>query len=538
MHFKRQNSTLGPKSDPVKRKTIQTFVATLALFLLLTNATFAQTQGRVVINEYMPRTSNSCGVTSEFVELLNFGPGPVNIGCYILTTGVYTVTIPANTILQPGQFYILAGTNVLSGTCGSVSAPAGGVPVNLNWNNCNCTNTPIPSANNTEGMMADDGYTPLVLLDPSLKVIDAVIRGLPGAATGPVTSSSANGQCTSQTFDIGTMNITYEVLGMATGIQNSFARSLDGDCNWLKQPSQSAGETNNRSGNGTDITYQFDMVNPTVCGDEQGTVSIYVKHSDYSSIFPMTYTLVLDSNKNGVFDFNDQYTSETVYNPPFIEINNLPVGKFNVTVASVKGCYLQTFPFEIFNCNPGTLPAKLTYFKNTSTRNGQHHLEWLLQDVQNLQSLVVEKGTADGKFVTEKIYTNEPGRGDKVFAYTAAASTAFPLYRLRILSKSGQPFYSTVVNTATPSPATAVRVGPNPATDHLDLHLSSLASQKIAFAIYNHNGQVVKRGDLLLKTGENKASIFLHSLLPGTYHLQLSGLAGQAQPFSFRFVKH
>ena len=70
--------------------------------MLLRSATFGQ--GKVVINEYMSWPSNGCGVTSEFIELLNYGPGPMNIGCYIITEGDYSITIPANTILQPGAF--------------------------------------------------------------------------------------------------------------------------------------------------------------------------------------------------------------------------------------------------------------------------------------------------------------------------------------------------------------------------------------------------------------------------------------------------
>ena len=518
----------------MKRKAIRISIAKLGLFLLLTNAGFAQLQGKVVINEYMPRTSNACGLSSEFVELMNFGPGPVNIGCYILTTGVYTVTIPPNTILQPGQFYVLAGKDVLTGTCGSVEAPAGGVPVNLNWNSCNCINKPIPTGGSSEGMMNDDGYTPLVLLDPSLNVIDAVIRNLPGAATGPVTSA-ANGSCTAKTFDIGTMGINYETLGMATGNQNSFARSLDGDCNWLKQPSQSAGESNNKSGNGTDITYQFDLVNPTVCGSEQGSVSIFVKHSNYASIFPMSYTIAFDLNRDGVFDFSDQYTTETVYDPPFIEINDLPIGRFRVTVASVKGCYLRTFPFEIFSCNPGTLPVKLSYFKNKGTRDGQHQLEWLLQEVQNLQSVVVEKSKGDGRFIVEKVVSGEAARGSKVFSYPTEATPAYPLYRLKITQKNGKPFYSPVVNVRSGSALPLVRFGPNPAKDRLDIQLSSASPHQVQYTLYNSNGVAVKRGQLPLNSGENHVSVPLSGILPGTYNLQL---ISAGQPFSFRFVKH
>jgi hypothetical protein len=520
----------------VKRKLPRAIAAQLVLLLLLTQASFAQQQGKVVINEYMPWTSNTCGTTSEFVELLNFGPGPVNISCYILTTGIYSVTIPPNTILKPGEFYVIAGRDVLPGTCGNVDSTS--VRANLNWNNCNCTNTAIPTSATSEGMMADNGYSPLVLLDPSLKVIDAIVRGLPGAATAPIVSSSVNGACTSRSFNLGTMNIDYEVLGMAPGSQNSFARTLDGDCVWLKQPNQSGNASNNRRGNITDISYEFIPINLTDCGDDQGTISIFVKHSNYSSIFPMTYTVVLDANNNKDFDSNDSYRTDTVYNPPFIEIANLPLGSYRITVASVKGCYLRTFPFDIITCNPGTLPLRLLYFKNSGSRQNQHYLEWLLQDVQNLQSIVVEKSVDGQTFSIEKIFFNENFRGDKLYSYATEASPNFVHYRLKLTQKNGHTFYSPVLNLQADLLPSRAWIGPNPVKDRLHLQIWSTTSQKTAYSIYNVHGQAMDRGSLPLQKGQNQLSIPVQSFPPGNYQLVINGPAGGKQPISLRFVKH
>jgi hypothetical protein len=519
----------------VKIKLSRAIAAQLVLLLLLTQASFAQPQGKVVINEYMPWTSNTCGTTSEFVELLNFGPGPVNIGCYILTTGIYSVTIPPNTILKPGEFYVIAGRDVLPGTCGNVDSTS--VRANLNWNNCNCTNTAIPTASNSEGMMADNGSSPLVLLDPSLNVVDAVIRSLPGAATGTVTSSSVNGACVSRTFNLGTMNITYEELGMAPGNQNSYARTLDGDCVWLKQPNQSGTASNNRRGNITDINYEFIPVNLTDCGDDQGTISIFVKHSNYASIFPMTYTIALDYDRNG-FDLNDEYRTDTVYDPPFIEISNLPIGRYRVTVASVKGCYLESFDFNIITCNPGTLPVKLAYFRNAGSSNGKHYLEWLLQEVQNLQSVIVEKGNREGVFVRERVLPNTGDRGTKQFSVPLTATPDYPLYRLRIVQKNGTAFYSNVIRLQEGASPELVRLGPNPATNQLDIQLNGMDGKTFVYSIIGINGTIAGRGTVQVHGNRATVSIPLHHIGPGTYQLQLAGGGAGSQPISLRFVKH
>lgn len=491
-----------------------------------------------MINEYMPWPHNACGVTSEFVELMNFGPGPVNIGCYVLTTGVYSITIPANTVLQPGQFYLIAGQDFLPNDCANVDSIPKGVHANLNWNTCNCTNTTIPQTG--EGMMKDDGNTPLILLDASQKVIDAVVRSAPSGTFAPITTSSVNGSCTSQTLDLSTKTINYELLGMAPGIQNSFARTKDGDCVWLKQPSVSGNASNNKWGKASDISYELDMVNPTSCDETgKGSVSIYVKHSDYASIFPMSYTISLDVNKDGKFDFNDQYETHYDYSPPFIEVDELPVGRFKLTVASSKGCYLENFDFTIIPCNPGTLPVKLVYFKNAGSKDQQHQLEWLLQDVQSMQSMVLQKSAEGEKFVTESVLVNDQTRGSKLYSLPVAATAAYRFYRLKITEKSGRSFYSPVINLSSGTPVGVNRVWPNPATDKLNIELATTGAQRMDYSIYNTSGLAVARGVLQLASGENTGVIPLSSSLPpGIYQLQMKSTEGGRQPFSFRFVKH
>jgi hypothetical protein len=508
------------------------------VFLLITQTCFAQAQGKVVVNEYMPWTGTSCGTTAEFVELQNYGPGPVDISCYILTTGIYSITIPKNTVLQPGDYYILAGQSFLPNNCANVDSAGVGVSVDLDWNSCNCTNLPIPTTGN--GLMTDggSGNTPLVLLDPALNIIDAVSRQTPSEPINTITSATTADGCVGKTFNIATMNPTYEVLGMAPGRANSFSRALDGDCNWMKDPQQSGNASNSRGDRTTDISYEFDMVNPTSCNDNpSGSVSIYVKHSNYASIFPMTYTIALDSDKDGRFEFEDQYTSVMDNEPPFIEIDNLPVGHFRVTVASSKGCYLRSFDFNIINCNPGVLPVRLVYFKNKGTHNQYQELEWMLQDVQNLQSIVLEKSGDRNTYEPVKIFANETARGSKLYSYTFPTASSPIYFRLKITQKDGQTFYSSVVNPFSGNKAANNRISPNPARDKINLQLFSEDKGRVAYIIYNINGLAVARGNFTLIAGSNNLYLPVQFLSAGTYQLQVTGLSPKEQPISFRFVK-
>jgi len=304
-------------------------------------------QGRVVINEYMPWPGSSCGTTAEFVELLNFGPGPIDVSCYILTDGDYTITLPKGTILQPGAFYVIGGGDTIEVPCANLDST---IRVNLNWNTCECTSSPIPTTG--DGFLTDGGSAneQVVLLDPLLKVVDAVARSLPVEPNSTLTSRSTAGSgCVDQTFNLNLMNPDYETIGQSAGRGNSFARILDGDCGWVKDPQQSAGATNNRDGETSSTQYNFYYVKATSCARD-GKVVVTVTAADYTNVFPMSYILAVDSNRNGQFDLNDQYLTGTVSTPNTLTFDSLPPGSYRVTLASVQGCNLHTFPFTIAGC--------------------------------------------------------------------------------------------------------------------------------------------------------------------------------------------
>ena len=168
------------KSRKPKKKTPRHLLRAACMLLLLLLNKSAFTQGRILINEYLSWPANSCSVASEYIELYNFGPGTVDLGCYVLTDGDYAITIPSNTIVQPGQFFVIAGQNSIPLGCANANRA---VTVNLNWNTCNCTSGPIPTTG--DGFMTDGGAgsEQLVLLDPSFKVIDAIVRTLSETST-------------------------------------------------------------------------------------------------------------------------------------------------------------------------------------------------------------------------------------------------------------------------------------------------------------------------------------------------------------------
>jgi hypothetical protein len=331
--------------NPGRNLPVKMILIMLLIHLQVSFSAFSQ--GRVVINEFMPWTSNTCGgPTAEFVELLNFGPGPVNIGCYILTDGDFSVTIPANTILQPGEFFVISGQNVIAGPCANIDST---ITVDLNWNTCNCTSGVIPGTG--DGWFTDGGSAneQVVLLSPTLSIVDAVVRSLPVEPSALITTSTAGGQCASGTFDLDLMAINYETIGESAGRGNSFARRLDGDCGWVKDPQQSANATNNTPGESSDVDYDFAVINASTCSNT-GTVDVIVNASSYTNIFPLNYTLAFDTDYDYVFELTDQYSNGTDNTPNTLTVSDLIAGNYRLTVGSTLGCNLQTFPFTILSC--------------------------------------------------------------------------------------------------------------------------------------------------------------------------------------------
>lgn len=502
---------------------------TLLFFLVLKTASFSQ--GRVVINEYLPWPSNGCGATTEYVELMNFGPGPMNIGCYILTDGDYAITIPANTILQPGAYYTISGTSTITYPCGSIDST---IHPQLNWNTCNCTNVPIPTTG--DGFMTDGGGASeqLVLLDPTLKVIDAVVRSSPETSSA-ITTSTAGGQCTSRSFDLDTMTIDYETIGESAGRGNSFSRKLDGDCHWLKDTHESGNASNNHPGDVSDVTYSFNYTQTQACPDN-GSVAVTVSASDYSDVFAMSYILAFDSDSNDIFEFTDSYIYDTVTNPNSIAVGNLIEGTYRLTVASPNGCYLQTFPFSILDCIV-VLPVRLVSF-GVQQNNNRVECRWSIENSQDLKYVTIERST-DGisftSFSTIQAPPNTRGVWNHNYSFTEA-NTTMPYFRLRMNSQNGKETFSPIVNLSSRG-FTVNRVWPNPVKDLLYAESSFASSGIVEYRIFNMSNKLLAKADISVRAGVNSFMIPVQHLSPDIYQLIIQDKNHPEGTVRLRFVK-
>ena len=483
----------------------------------------AHSQGRVVINEFM--SWSGCNTNSEFIELMNFGPGPMNISCYIVTNGRYAITIPANTILQPGQYFLLSGQSSLPRNCGNQDST---VQVDLNWNNCvDCLDKPITTS---DGLLQNGGNAneKIVLLDANLNVLDAVSRQLPVSSSVNITTQ--NNTCGSKTFNLDNMNIGYETINNSTGIDNSYARRVDGDCGWVKTTAISA-RAPNKTGSTASATYNFSTLSASECQTATGKISIEVSSSNVSSLFPMSYTLAYDKDSNGRFDETDTYQNGVDSSSPSIDIGNLAYGRYRITVGSAMGCNLKTYDFFIFNCYGRVLDVGLQDFRRIG-REGIHEiLNMRFQNTTHLRHLELE-GSMGGPYQSIQ---QLPIPAANVDTKVKVEAKYFNSFRIRMISKEGRESFSPEIRIAAPV-YNPISYWPNPVGHQIFVQTALFQNENVSYVIRNSAGLKVSDGHLQNRLLLTEARIETGHLPKGVYYILLRGLLSSKES-TFTFMK-
>jgi hypothetical protein len=266
-----------------------------------------------------------------------------------------------------------------------------------------------------------------------------------------------------------------------------------------------------------------------------GAIAINVVGGQVNEIFPMNYTIVHDENNNGVIDFNDQYLSGIDSTPRIIYVNNMGPGTYRITVSSLQTCNLKTFDFTILPCYP-LLPVKLIYFKSIKSTNQLHSFEWLLNDIENLQTIALEKSVDGIGFINESTFNSQKNSGSKLYKKDVINEQQFSFYRLRIVGKDRKMFFSPVINLKDPVNYFTNSVWPNPVTNTAKINLVSDGSQIANYKLFNVDNSLILSGTLSLQLGMNIFPLSFQKLPAGLYHLFIIK-NHQQQPISFRIVK-
>jgi Secretion system C-terminal sorting domain/Lamin Tail Domain len=498
------------------------YLLLFCIVLLLYSTILKAQPGYVVINEYMPWTLQACPNPSEFVELYNFGPGPVNIGCYILTDGDYSITIPPNTILNEGQFYVISGLSIIPQPCSNINFTT---VADLNWTTCNCTSGPIPSLLGgwlTDGGFANEG---IVLMNPNLKVVDAVVRKLPQETATPITTSTVSGGCVSKTYDLDTMAIKYEEIGQSAGRGNSFARKLDGDCGWVKDPQQSGGTTNNTpDGTVSSLDAVMSITQANACSGNGSVAISFPNTSDYSTVFPVTYILAYDADSNNIMNLNDVYTNGLDIAPPTVDITGLPAGHYQVVIQPASGCNYKFFEFTTLLCNLILLEPNTFSFDAVRQTNAVRLL-WTANKMDRIKKFEIERG-ADG-IIFQKIHAFDitSSTGDvqnfKYIDQTPLLSNSY--YRIKISYINNTVAYSPVKRIAgAASEVSALSLYPNPVMNVLNVKFQSKTSQDITVNILQADGKKISSKTAHVNIGSNNIQMETANITTGAYIVRIS----------------
>lgn len=485
----------------------------------LTNA-----QGRLVINEFLAWPGNSCPTTAEFIELKNMGPGPMNIGCYVITDGDFAITIPTGTILGPGEFYVLGGQDIISAPCANLTK---NITVNLNWTTCGCTSGTIPSTG--EGLLTDGGAAgeQLVLFNPTGTIIDAVVRKLTEIEISSNITSKNTGSCTGFMFDLDELSILYEEIGESQGRGNSFARKLDGDCVWVKETQQNGGATNNASGEIATLSMTETYSMNLNCTGGNATFTVTNTSPTPSSFFPFTYILGFDNNGDGIFASGDYYTNGSDITAPSVELTGLALGSYNIVLEPATGCNQKFFTFEIGPC--ATMAVKLKKF--TGSNNGKaNRFNIEIETDADMKELILESSLDGKKFnaIGAIPFADRTGLQTIVFN-TAAGQESY--YRLVMKDDNNKLSYSNILNLVRSSGNTQlVNIAPNPFTDFLGLSQYATKEDILMVNIMSPAGQVVLSDHYNLKVGQNNIRLLTSKLAKGLYVVALKKMStGETQ---------
>ncbi len=223
------------------------FVRIVALVLMIVAEGQMQSQC-VIINEVLVNASGNCDGncvpnTAEWIELHNTCNTAVNIGCFVLTDGDFSVTFPSNTIIEPSGYLVIGSDNSV-------------VPVDIDLETCNCT-----SGADSEIGILTNGNEQLALVNASGQLQDGIYWGSGQFAQTPTFSSDAMFGCFAQTIQLASASSTFEQVPTADDGQTVY-RSCADPAVWLADGlNYTPGESNGES-SGTSLTIIASPQNP------------------------------------------------------------------------------------------------------------------------------------------------------------------------------------------------------------------------------------------------------------------------------------
>ena len=255
----------------------------------------------VLINEVMINPSAACDGacvpnTAEWIELYNTCTSAVDLSCFVITDGDFTITLPSGTSI-PANGYFVIGSNNSGGS------------LNLNISTCGCTSGPA-----TEIGILSNTAEQLILVNSAGVQQDAIYWG---AGQFPVNITSMTlGACAP--VNVNKPNNTGCALVPSSTDGCSVGRTCDASTTWQLK---CGGNISQGSTNGLQGIPAFTASNTTVCPGD------CISFTDNSLGNPLTWFWTFSGAATG---------NSNAQNPSSVCYNNS--GNFTVTLQITNTC--------------------------------------------------------------------------------------------------------------------------------------------------------------------------------------------------------
>lgn len=207
----------------------------IILSLIIILAVAYNSNGQVVINEFLPDPGNYEGQGAEWTELYNTSASPINLSCWVLTDGDEIVVFPSGTYIPANGYLVVYNSNFFNcTTCnwdpaienlvdnvGTIGSPDPDGVTSVNVAACGCTNQTGCFSVTWENPLTDNGTDRIVLFDASANIKDAVYYGIGdnyAAASSPILES---------VYATGPNTLNRNITGTAAGCNLPAANNYD-----------------------------------------------------------------------------------------------------------------------------------------------------------------------------------------------------------------------------------------------------------------------------------------------------------------------
>lgn len=267
------------------------------------------------------------------------------------------------------------------------------------------------------------------------------------------------------------------------------------------------------------------QITPQVQPSGSVKVRFYISKSEFDALDADPASMItslsdLKIHKNGENCQGTMTIFSKMINPSSVD----PHGSNGyVLQANING--FSSFYFGAANL---TLPVNLVTFSG-NYKNETSYLKWETSDEINTDYFVLERSSGNEDFTSiGTIYAK--GSVSQKTKYNFDDETAATLgvnklnYRLKIVDRDGTYSYSNiVVINISGNIVTHVTVFPNPADKQAVMLVTSPGEQKITWQLVDMSGRPVMSKDIVIRKGDNRITLDIQNLRPGTYLLRVTG---------------